>query len=247
LALAAWLCLAACSIDAGLFSEGEVIGGSGAGDAASTSSGDPSSSQQSSSSSSQSSGPTTTSSSSSSAGGSSGEGGAGAAGPGPGAGGSGGAPVCAHDLCKEGAALGYLCDPCVTVICDQDDYCCNTAWDDECTYLVFEICGQDCNPALPDCESQHQNTTGFVDVCGQRGEVCEIAFGSQRRCNDICNAAGTECLQVWDNQSGTICQHGGGAGCNTPANDAICLCSRGCGAGLPCGSTQTCVSGNCVN
>jgi hypothetical protein len=51
---------------------------------------------------------------------------------------------CAHDICTSGAKLTDGCDACVTQICAQDDYCCNTKWSSQCVTEVGTICNQSC-------------------------------------------------------------------------------------------------------
>ncbi len=242
---AAWVGLAACSANDSLFSGGEALNSSGSGGASSSNTSSPSNTSSNSSNSS------SNSVSSSSAGGfgaqgggGPGAGGSGAQGAGPGNG--GGNPGCAHDSCVEGAPLAPNCDPCVTSICNEDAFCCNNTWDALCTYQVLETCGVDCNPGLPTCETQFQGTPSFVDVCGQNGEVCDIAFTTST-CNSICRAAGTECLQMFNNAMGTTCEPAQNHTCSTFAASAICLCSRGCGSGQPCTAPQSCVNGTCSN
>jgi len=60
-----------------------------------------------------------------------------------GAGGGGATDNCAHDTCEEGDALEPLCNACATTVCQQDPYCCETAWDDLCVDLASQQCG--CN------------------------------------------------------------------------------------------------------
>ncbi|MBW2523603.1 MAG: lamin tail domain-containing protein [Deltaproteobacteria bacterium] len=75
-------------------------------------------------------------------------GGAGAAaGTGPGgSGGTGGTSPgsCIHDLCDIGLPLTSGCDSCVTQVCANDSYCCDTEWDDTCLDEVWDYCGIDC-------------------------------------------------------------------------------------------------------
>ncbi|WP_437662545.1 hypothetical protein [Sorangium sp. So ce1182] len=61
-------------------------------------------------------------------------------------------PSCGHALCTEGDALTPSCDVppltssgCVKLICDQDPYCCSTAWDKTCVSEVQSVCGKTCN------------------------------------------------------------------------------------------------------
>ena len=53
-------------------------------------------------------------------------------------------PTCAHSDCTTGGALTSGCNSCVTSICSQDSFCCNTSWDSICVGGVSSICGQTC-------------------------------------------------------------------------------------------------------
>jgi hypothetical protein len=52
--------------------------------------------------------------------------------------------TCAHSLCTTGTALTSGCDPCVTQICQEDSFCCNTGWDSICVNEVASVCGCGC-------------------------------------------------------------------------------------------------------
>lgn len=58
-------------------------------------------------------------------------------------GGTGG--TCSHNECNAGAKLKSGCDSCVTKICAQDSYCCNTKWDSQCVGETASICAETCN------------------------------------------------------------------------------------------------------
>lgn len=52
---------------------------------------------------------------------------------------------CAHPVCQAGDKLALGCgDPCVDMVCAQDTYCCDTAWDGQCVGAVKNVCGTDC-------------------------------------------------------------------------------------------------------
>jgi len=57
----------------------------------------------------------------------------------------GGGTTCTHNECATGAKLKKGCDSCVTSICAQDSYCCNTKWDSVCVSEAGSICGESCN------------------------------------------------------------------------------------------------------
>lgn len=48
--------------------------------------------------------------------------------------------TCAHSPCLEGVALDPNCDPCVTTVCFQDDFCCSTLWDEFCVDAALTFC-----------------------------------------------------------------------------------------------------------
>jgi hypothetical protein len=53
--------------------------------------------------------------------------------------------VCMHDPCDEGARLLWSCDPCVTSVCEADNFCCNTEWDGICVDEATSLCGLTCS------------------------------------------------------------------------------------------------------
>jgi hypothetical protein len=55
---------------------------------------------------------------------------------------------CAHSICNVGPGntpLASDCDPCVTAVCNVDNYCCTTDWDGICVDEVKHICFIHCN------------------------------------------------------------------------------------------------------
>jgi hypothetical protein len=71
-------------------------------------------------------------------GGSGGSGGVG--GSGGTAGGTGGTS-CAHDECSTGDALVPECSSCAAAVCQNDPYCCSTAWNSYCVEGAKSLCG----------------------------------------------------------------------------------------------------------
>ena len=53
-------------------------------------------------------------------------------------GGDGNDGACEHSECAEGVKLAPECSPCAQAVCNQDDYCCGTEWDNVCTELAAE-------------------------------------------------------------------------------------------------------------
>ncbi len=49
-------------------------------------------------------------------------------------------PANCHDICTQGDVLAESCDPCVTDVCAQDAYCCQTKWDATCVNEVAQYC-----------------------------------------------------------------------------------------------------------
>ena len=48
---------------------------------------------------------------------------------------------CGHSVCEQGEKLKPGCDECVRTVCEQDAYCCETAWDSICVGEAAELCG----------------------------------------------------------------------------------------------------------
>ena len=61
--------------------------------------------------------------------------------------------TCAHSLCTTGGTLTASCDPCASLVCQYDSYCCGTAWDQYCVAEAQQWCGKTCplvSSFLPD-------------------------------------------------------------------------------------------------
>jgi hypothetical protein len=69
--------------------------------------------------------------------------GSGGVGGGSGGVGGGSAGSC-HDVCQAGDAMDKSCDPCATTLCAADDFCCATAWDEQCVSEVGQYCNDAC-------------------------------------------------------------------------------------------------------
>jgi hypothetical protein len=98
---------------------------------------------------------------------------------------------------------------------------------------------------LPSCADTYGSLTGVEAVCLQTDTTCELRYASMvATCTQICTAGGGTCIGVFDNQG--PCGHGPSAPCNTSQfQQAICVCSRGCGSGPPCTAPQLCNGGTC--
>ncbi len=75
--------------------------------------------------------------------------------------------TCEHLFCEEGASLTNGCMPvetdhadCLAKICEEDSYCCETAWDDICVRHVTE--GRKCEATL--CEAPPTTSGNPVDL-----------------------------------------------------------------------------------
>lgn len=60
---------------------------------------------------------------------------------------------CGHEVCDQGTPLESSCGTCVTNICAQDPYCCNTQWDSICVGEVGSVCNEAC-PGAPFVNTQ---------------------------------------------------------------------------------------------
>jgi hypothetical protein len=94
---------------------------------------------------------------------------------------------CAHSRCKVGGALDESCSGCVSDICDQDPFCCETEWDSLCVEEVGTICEKTCYGAACDhkiCKTGDPLADGcdycVTEVCAQDSFCCDIAW------DDLC-------------------------------------------------------------
>jgi hypothetical protein len=93
-------------------------------------------------------------------------------------------PECAHHECGEGVALDATCSTCATAVCDQDAYCCDTAWDELCIQLAAGVADCGCEAMAcehPEC-SEGTKLNPQCSECAQA--VCEA--------DDYC------CTDEWD-------------------------------------------------
>ena len=67
--------------------------------------------------------------------------------PTPGVPGAFATPGCSHDVCEIGEPLEATCSPCVEEVCQQDPFCCESAWDESCVGQHQAVCGGDPCPA----------------------------------------------------------------------------------------------------
>lgn len=100
---------------------------------------------------------------------------------------------------------------------------------------------------IPGCDDTYGQINGVASVCLQTDATCELAFAATTQtCAQICQEGGGVCQAVYNNDPGQ-CGHGQQSDCNNNIfNDAVCICSRGCGTGPPCPGNQVCnPGGNC--
>ncbi|MBC8073538.1 MAG: hypothetical protein IAG13_34775 [Deltaproteobacteria bacterium] len=142
------------------------------------------------------------------------------------AGGCDGGGAGCHDQCVAGEAMGDSCNACVSQICAEDPFCCQTEWDEVCVGHVATVCDGAC--AGSGCGH---------DECEQGGPLED---GCSDCATEVCAADAFCCMTDWDatcvGEADSICgictaggcahdecQTGGplDAGCSDCA-DAIC-------------------------
>jgi len=142
----------------------------------------------------------------------SGSGGSGAGTTGTGAGSPG---ECTHDVCDIGEPLTSGCDPCVTAVCEADDYCCNTAWDSTCIGVADSVCDGICSPPPPMCEHA----------------LCEagtaLATGCDPCVTSVCTTDDYCCDTTWDQ----VCIGHVKDGAAHPSCSGLCCAHSECSPG----------------
>ena len=93
-------------------------------------------------------------------------------------------------------------------------------------------------------------------MCTEESGKCVLAADTDaldgdpgQTCGAICAAAGSECLQVFDNGVAGYCSPNTAVPLQcttTDQSNAVCYCSRGCGGGPPCATGTKCSSGQCA-
>ncbi|MGH9392054.1 MAG: hypothetical protein ACRD1Z_20820, partial [Vicinamibacteria bacterium] len=100
-------------------------------------------------------------------------------------------PGLAHDVCTDGVALRFGCDPCVDSICASDPFCCAVGWDSFCSAGVWRVCGSLVCPGSAGTCAHTLCTEGEPLVYG-----CDI---EQANCvGRICAAELSCCFTAWD-------------------------------------------------
>lgn len=100
--------------------------------------------------------------------------------------------VCEHDTCEEGAALVADCDLCVEQVCQQDSFCCETAWDATCVAETRTICGSQRCP-----DPQQQCPHGFCVPGDPLGSFCDVQPDQTSCADKICQADPRCCQLYW--------------------------------------------------
>jgi hypothetical protein len=102
-------------------------------------------------------------------------------------GGGGGGMGCSHDVCDEGDALDPSCnDDCAEAVCNEDSYCCTTAWDATCVGEADQYCADICTSGDP-CSMHDECTEGPA-----------LTPGCSPCAADICAFDAWCCDQEWD-------------------------------------------------
>ncbi|MBL4688534.1 MAG: hypothetical protein JKY37_28350 [Nannocystaceae bacterium] len=126
------------------------------------------------------------------------------------AGGGGGSGECGHDTCTTGDPLDPSCGTCAQAVCEADNYCCATEWDEICTDHVETYCAGSCNG-------------GDGGACTHSG--CEAGAALAGSCSDcaatVCDADPYCCQTEWDeictgladDSAVCDCAGGGASGC----------------------------------
>lgn len=149
-------------------------------------------------------------------------------------GGGGGSGNCDHGVCEEGGPLDPSCGTCEAAVCNEDQYCCDTAWDATCVAEVDDYCAGGCGGSSS-CAHTPCDLSGGSDPLSASCSPCTQAVCSY---DDYC------CTVEWDQQCVDEAQA-----------DSACdnECSGGCahdecveGAALTDGCSQ-CVTDVCAD
>lgn len=100
------------------------------------------------------------------------------------AGGCDGGGANCHDQCTTGAAMDASCSPCVSQICADDPFCCQSSWDDICVGHVAETCDGQCG-----------GTGCSHSECDQGAP---LADGCSDCVTTVCAADAVCCATDWD-------------------------------------------------
>lgn len=116
--------------------------------------------------------------------------------------------TCAHAKCKEGGPLHPTCDPCVDKVCQQDSFCCNTAWDAQCVREVRTVCGSlTCDESMGSCTHT----------------LCTTGAPLQSKCDSP--PAQSSCVEAICQQDPGCCQQSWGSNC---VSEVSTVCGKNC-------------------
>jgi hypothetical protein len=159
-----------------------------------------------------------------------------------------GSGSCNHNVCDEGGPLNATCSPCAAEVCENDSFCCNTAWDSACVNEVGIYCPGGCGgtttcthgPCSTGTALNSQCSACVSAVCAADPYCCNTQSGSwdstcvteaqaESACSSECSGgcAHSECSKGGPLTSGcsscasAIC--GGDAFCCTTEWDQLCV------------------------
>ena len=126
--------------------------------------------------------------------------------------------------CIPSAAPGCLGCGCEGCVCEKNPYCCETAWDEQCTVSCAADCGYSCDPS---------------DGCSPAGAPGCNGCGCE---SCVCDADSFCCDVAWDSNCAESCSADCGQACNRESGGLGCfeMAAPGC-VGCAC---ETCVCNN---
>jgi hypothetical protein len=140
-------------------------------------------------------------------------------------------PGCGHSLCEAGDKLPASCSPCAALLCAQDPYCCEQAYDAQCQMTAVELCGCSCDPVMPPMGGQ---PTCTVPEPSPSAGAC-VVIGDPITCNPVTNAGCTN--------PGEACDLTNGGYTCYPGDNTVAVCGA-CGQNNKyCQPGSTCING----
>jgi hypothetical protein len=114
----------------------------------------------------------------------------------------GGGGTCTHDVCEPGDPLDPGCDPCVEAVCQQDEFCCQQAWDEQCAFGAEQVCGAPCGggggggggqpPPPPPGDPGEECDQCLMEICFEDPYCCFVEWDqqcdgeAQQLCGQVC-------------------------------------------------------------
>ncbi len=166
--------------------------------------------------------------------------------------------ACEHEVCEVGEPLAIGCDECVDIVCEADDYCCDSSWDNQCIAEADELCMTGC---CGNGECEGQTCDACPDDCGEcvcgdgkcEGENCETCADDCGVCatckHDVCEQGDAltamecraSCVQQVCEQDPTCCGMGDETGWSVPCQKiALQLCGEDTCITQVCAATPGC-------